>query len=87
MHLKLSLSVDRLKNTPGMGRTKVLLRSASAMAYSVVRSDELSLFVKCQHIVWALGVAVLPEAAAQRFIRVAFDHAPQSRLMGMLRKA
>jgi glycosyltransferase involved in cell wall biosynthesis len=86
MHLKLSLSVCRLKTRPGLDRIKLLLQSAMAMAASVMRSDELTLFVKIQHIVWAVGVAVLPDAAAHKFIQVAFDHAPQSRIFGILRR-
>lgn len=86
MHLKLSLSVSRLKMSPGSGRTRSLLRSASAMIRSVLRSDELSVGRKLQHIVWAVGVALLPDPFALAFIQVAFDHAPQSRIFRILRK-
>jgi glycosyltransferase involved in cell wall biosynthesis len=86
MHLKLSLSVCRLKARPGLHKTKVLLQSALAMAASVMHSDELAPFVKMQHTVWAIGVAVLPDEAAHTFIRLAFDHAPRSRFLGMLRR-
>jgi glycosyltransferase involved in cell wall biosynthesis len=86
MHLKLSLSLYRLKTRPGFCRMKALLRSAFAMAASVMRSDELTPFVKAQHIVWAAGVAMLPDAVANKFIRLAFDHAPQSRILGLLRR-
>jgi glycosyltransferase involved in cell wall biosynthesis len=86
MHLKLSLSVYRLKTRPGLHRTKVLLQSALAMAASVLRADELTPFVKMQHTVWAVGVAVLPDVAAHTLIRLAMDHAPQSRILGILRR-
>jgi glycosyltransferase involved in cell wall biosynthesis len=86
MDLKLSLSVYRLKTQPGLRRMKVLLKSAFAMATSVIRSDELTPFVKLQHIVWAVGVAVLPDEAATKCIRLAFDQAPQSRIFGILRR-
>jgi glycosyltransferase involved in cell wall biosynthesis len=86
MHLKLRLSVYRLKTRPGLHRMRVLLKSALTMAASVMRSDELTPFVKIQHIVWAVGVAVLPDAAANKFIQLAFDHAPQSRIFGILRR-
>jgi hypothetical protein len=86
MHLKLSLSVYRLKTRPGLHRTKVLLQSALAMVVSVMRSDELTPFVKIQHAVWAVGVAVLPHVAANTFIKLAFDHAPQSRVFRILRR-
>jgi glycosyltransferase involved in cell wall biosynthesis len=86
MHLKLSLSLYRLRNRPGLYRMKVLLGAAFAMAASVLRSNELKPFVKLQHIVWAVGVAVLPDAVANKFIRLAFDHAPQSHLFGLLRR-
>jgi hypothetical protein len=84
--LKLSLSLYRLKTRPGLYKVKVLLRSAFAMAASVMRSDELTPFVKVQHIVWAAGVATLPDAVANKFIQLAFDHAPQSRILGFLRR-
>jgi hypothetical protein len=38
----------------------------------------------CEHIVWAVGVAVLPDEAATKCIRLAFDQAPQSRIFGIL---
>lgn len=87
MHLKLSLSVCRLRTRPGPRRMKMLLRSASAMALSVIRSDELTLSQKLQYIMWAVGVVVLPDPTAKTFIQLAFDHAPQSRLFAILRKA
>lgn len=87
MHLKLSLSLYRLKTRPGLYRMKVLLQSALAMTGSVMRTDELTPFVKIQHIVWAISVAVLPDAAANKFIQLAFDHAPQSRVFGILRRS
>jgi hypothetical protein len=64
---------------------RVLLQSAMEMAASVMHSDELTPFVKVQHIVWAVGVAVLPDPVANKFIRLAFDHAPQSGLSRLLR--
>lgn len=87
MHLKLSLSLCRLKTQPGLRRMGALLQSALAMAQSVIRSDELTATRKLQHVMWAFGVAVLPDQVARRFIRLAFDHAPRSRLFGMLRRA
>jgi glycosyltransferase involved in cell wall biosynthesis len=87
MHLKLSLALYRLKTRPGLCRVKMLLQSATAMASSVLRSDELTPTRKLQHIIWAAGVAVLPDPAANSFIQLAFDHAPQSRLFGILRRA
>lgn len=87
MHLKLSLSLSRLKTRPGLHRIKVLLGCAWDMAASVMRSDELKPFVKLQHIVWAVGVAVLPAPAANRFIRMAFDYTPQTKLFGLLRRS
>jgi glycosyltransferase involved in cell wall biosynthesis len=86
MHLKLSLSVYRLKTRPGLHRTKELLKSALAMGTSVMRSDELTPFVKIQHIAWAVGIAVLPNAAANKLLQLAFDQAPQSRVSGILRR-
>jgi glycosyltransferase involved in cell wall biosynthesis len=86
MHLKLSISVYRLKTRPGLYRMKVLLRTAFAMAASVTRSNELKPFAKIQHVVWAVGVAVLPDAAARKFIQLAFDHTPQSHVFGILRR-
>jgi glycosyltransferase involved in cell wall biosynthesis len=86
MHLKLSLSLYRLKTRPGLRRMRMLLRSASAMVLSVIRSDELTISRKLQHIAWAVGVAILPDPAANTFIQLAFDHAPQSRLFALLRR-
>ena len=74
IHLKLTVSLYRLKAPAGVHKTKELLRCAFAMAASVLRSKELGPFVKLQHIAWAIGVAVLPEAAANRLIRLAFDY-------------
>lgn len=85
MHLKLSLSVYRLKTRPGLRRTKVLLKSAFAMATSVMRSDELTPFVKIQLTIWAVAVAVLPDGTADKFIGLAFDRAPRSRVLRILR--
>ena len=86
MHLKLKMSLDRLTHPPGVNRFNALIRSACGMAVSVVKSHELTLLRKTQHVVWAFAVAILPSGQAAKFIGYAFDHAPNSRFSKLLRR-
>jgi glycosyltransferase involved in cell wall biosynthesis len=86
MHLKLKISLDRLSYPAGIHRLKVLIESACSMAISVVKSHELTLLSKAQHIAWAFAVALLPAWQAAKFIEYAFDRAPISRFSRLLRR-
>lgn len=86
MNLKLRLSLQRLKNPARIHRLRLLTQCSASIVSSVFRARELSLLRKLQHITWAVAVTVLPTAPAEKLILYAFDHAPQSRFLRMMRR-
>jgi glycosyltransferase involved in cell wall biosynthesis len=82
LHLKLMIARDKLG---AEGGTKALFLDVIRFIASVARTKQLRMLRKIKLTSWAVSVAVLPQPMAKAVISYAFEKAPNSKFLRLLR--